>query len=63
MYDIFQLAPITHFFEQGNINKLLLMAFLMSSSYAMMIILSDGVEMVKEKIKDVVKSYKEKNTL
>lgn len=61
MYELFNLAPIGHFLQQANLSKLLLMLFLMSSSYAVMAILSDGYGMIKLKISETIAAYKEKN--
>lgn len=61
MYELFNLAPIGHFLQQANLSKLLLMLFLMSSSYAVMSILSDGYGIIKLKINETITAYKEKN--
>ena len=62
-FDIFNLAPITFLLQKQNFSKLLLLMFLMSSSYAMMVILSDGITAIKLKFKEIIMDYKKNNDL
>ncbi len=59
MYDVFSLAPLSHFLSDGNLGKLLLMLFLMSISYALMVVFSDGYDMIREKIAEIKKRVKD----
>lgn len=57
MYDLFSLAPLSHFID-GNFSKLLLMLFLMAASYALMAIFSNGYDIIKEKLMEYKKRTK-----